>query len=147
MQFCVLVRSCCIGGFAVFFLAGIFFDRALSSDFVFSASLQNFCCRITETSFFRSFVSFSIISIVCVLSFRLNDTLQPLLQGLITSYNQLQKIIIPPQRHHLSSCCCFLLCVSVLANLPSPLSRSGAFLYSRHISALMFCAFLLRNSQ
>ena len=124
VQFCVLVRSCCIGGFA-FFFAGIFFDRALSCDFVFSATLQNFCCRITETNCFRRYVSFSSKSVVCVLYHRLNDTLQPLLQALITSYNQLQKIITPPQRHHLSSCCCFMLCLSALANLSTLFLEGG----------------------
>jgi len=43
--------------------------------------------------------------------------------------------------------CCVMLCVSALANLSTPLSRRGAFLYNEDISALMFCAFLLRNSQ
>jgi len=111
-----------------------------------------FFCHIAEfllshnrDQFFRRCVSFSSTYFFCVCSIpRLNDGLQPLLQALINSYNQLQKIITP-QRHHLSSSCCFLLCVSALANLSTPFSRRGAFLYRGHISALMFCAFLYRG--
>ena len=73
--------------------------------------------------------------------------LHPLLQALISPYNKLQPTIITPQRHHLFSSCCFMLCVSALANLSTPLSRRGAFLCSGHISALMFCAFSLRIFQ
>jgi len=68
---------------------------------------------------------------------------QPPLQAYIET--NLKKLITPPQRHHLTSSW-FMLCVSALANLSVPLSRRGEFLYSGHISALIFCAFLLRNS-
>ena len=147
VQFCVFVRSCCIGGLR-FFLTGIFFDRAFYSNFVFSATLQNFCCRITESNFFRRYVSFSSISFVCVQYPSPNDGVQPLLQALINSYKQLQKrSLLPNSGNHLTSYCCIMLCVSALANLSTPLSRRVTFWYSGHISALMFCASLLRNSQ
>ena len=68
--FCVFVCSWCIGGFD-FFPGGNFSDRAFYGDFIFSTTLQNFCCRITEINFFRSCVSFSRISLVCVQSHRL----------------------------------------------------------------------------
>ena len=74
-----------------FFLRESFLTAHYQATLFFSATLQNFCRRITENSFFRSYVSFSSISFVCVPYFRLNDTLQPLLQALITSYNPLQK--------------------------------------------------------
>jgi len=101
VQFCVFVRSWCIGGIAIF-PGGNFSDREFYSDFVFSATLQDFCCRITETSNFFSAVCHIpvYISFVCVQYHRLNACVQSLRQR---NYIQLQKntIITPPQRHHI----------------------------------------------
>jgi len=110
-----------------FFLRESFSTAHYQATLFFSATVQKFCCRITETNFFRSYVSFSSISFACVPYSRLNDTLQPLLQALLTSYNQLQKnhysSTVPPFILLLL----FMLCVSALANLPTPLSRRRAF--------------------
>jgi len=85
---CVLAAS----GIRVFFLAGIFFHCAFYNAFVFSATLQTFCCHITEINFFTDVCPFPVyISFVCVHYPRLNDGLQPLLQALINSFNNLQK--------------------------------------------------------
>ena len=138
MQFCVFVRSWCIGGIAIF-PGGNFSDRAFYSDFAFSATLQDFCCRITETSNFFSAVCHIpvYISFVFVQYHRLNACVQSLRQR---NYIQLQKnddhhsSTAPP---YLSSCCCILLCWSALANLSTPVSGREAFLYSGHISGLI----------
>ena len=54
--------------FAVF-RTGILFDRAFYSAFVFSATLQDICCRITETIFFAVMCHFpGSISFVCSIS-------------------------------------------------------------------------------
>ena len=132
--------------FRVFSSRESFSTAHSTANLYFYATLQNFSCRITETNFFADVCHFPVcISFACVQYHRLNACVQLRLQR---NYLQLQqKNIVTPRRHHLSSSCCFMLCVSALANLSTPLSRRGAFLYSGNISALMFCAFLLRNSQ
>jgi len=122
VPFCIFLHSECIGGFAIF-PCGNFSDRAFYSDFVFSGTLQDFCCRITDTIFFATVCYFPVyISFVCVQYHRLNACVQPLRQR---NYIQLQKKPYSPQRLRLTSYCCFMLCVSALANLYTPHSRWG----------------------
>jgi len=154
LQFCVFVRSCCIGDLR-FFRTGIFFDRAFSSDFVYFCRIADFLLsHNAKQSFLQLCVIFMCFFCVCSISpssclcaFTSAAHLRSFASDQTHDKIHKQiKRIITPQRHHLSSCC-FMPCVSALANLSTPLSRRGAFLYSGHISALMFCAFLLRNSQ
>jgi len=99
VQFCVFVHSCCIGDLR-FFRTGIFFDRAFYSVFVFSATLQNFSCRITKTKFFSQlcviFKYFFCVFNIPVLLSECNHFCNRI-------YLEMQKILTLPQRHHLSS--------------------------------------------
>ena len=95
----------------------------------FSATLQNFCCRITETFFSRlCVIHFPIsISFACVQYHRLNACMQALLQR---NYLQLQtisskKIITTPQRHHLSSSCCFCFACQLSRTYPRLFLEGG----------------------
>jgi len=65
VPFCIFLHSECIGGFAIF-PCGNFSDRAFYSDFVFSGTLQDFCCRITDTIFLQLCVIFQYIFLLCV---------------------------------------------------------------------------------
>jgi len=109
------------------FLAAIFPIARFTETSVFSATLQDFCCRITETSNFFSALCHFQVFFLCAQYPRPLEWVQPLLQSNISSN---AKKLTPPQRHHLSSYCCFVLYVSAFANLSTPLSWRGAFLYS-----------------
>jgi len=129
----------------------VFFGLAFPSDFVYFCRIADFLLsHNANQSFSQLCVIFKYLFCVCSI-YSFYDRLQPPLQALLSSFNRLpnknKQIILTPQRHHLTSYSCIMLCVSALANLSTPLSRRGAFLYSGHIGALMFCAFLLRNSQ
>jgi len=143
VQFCVFVRSCCIVDLR-FFRTGIFFDRAFYSIFVFFCHVAEFFLSHNRDQFFSQlcviFKYFFRVFNIPVLLSECNHFCNRI-------YLQIKKILSPPQHHHLSSYRCFMFCVSALANLSTPLSRRGAFLYSGHISVSMFCAFLLRNYQ
>jgi len=106
VQFCVFVHSCCIGGLRFFPYGNLFRPRILQR-LCFFCHVAEILLSRNRDQFFRSDVSFSCISFVCVPYPRLNDTLQPLLQALTSSRNHLQKLTAP-QRHHLTSYCCFM---------------------------------------
>jgi len=43
-----------------YFLARILFDRTFYNGFFFSATMQNFCCCITDTNFFAAVCHFRV---------------------------------------------------------------------------------------
>jgi len=141
VSLCVLDVSVVSG-----FFCGNFFDRAFSCSFVFFCHIAGFLLSHHRNQIFRSCVSFSSIYFFSVCSISPFSCLCATTQATQLHSNAKILITTPPQRHHLTSYCCFMLCVSALANLSTPLFRRDTFLYSGHISALRFCASLLRNS-
>ena len=123
----------------------IFFGRAFSSDFVYFCRIADFLLsHKANQSFSQLFVILKYFFCLCSIS-PPHDRLQPLLQA--TLIQSLAK------NHYYSTAPSFNLlflhhALRVSSREPIHASFSkGAFLYSGHISALMFCAFLLRNSQ
>jgi len=122
---CVLAASAICG----FSIRESFSNTHSQATLFISAALQTFCCRITEINFFRSCVSFSSISFVCVQYNRLLACVHSLRQRTCVplqatkSRQNLQR----KQTHHYStapSCSLFLLFYALRVSSHEPIHAS-----------------------